>query len=261
MIIEFAKWTNSLEDYIEAELGPIPNFECEEVGSLRYKGRDFPFMVFYSERPLFLIGRKGMNDWFFNRLRGKKISTKETGLGALIFSLIHDIIHVYQIRDGDLLAQYGNWLEGLAQLYAFKICNKMYKEAKPENFNLLKKGDSKNIQEFITISLKSKEYKNSILSYLTRELTYDTKKLRNAKILEKKEFSFSNYPFEINQEIIKKVEEKLSFGRNGKVTKEEIEVDPYSIGAYQLSRLSSKNSYTLKELMDMPLPNKALENF
>lgn len=261
MIVEFAKWINSLEDYIEAELGTIPNFECEEVGSLRYKGRDFPFMVFYDKPPLFSIGREGMNDWFFNRLRSKKISTKETGLGALIFSLVHDIIHVYQIRDGDLLAQYNNWLEGLAQLYAFKICNKMYGEAKPENFNLLKKGDSKSMREFITISLESKGYKNSILSYLTRKLTYDTKKLRDAKILEEKEFSFSNYPFGINQEIIRKIEEKLSFRRNGKVTKEEIEADPYMIGAYQLSRLSSKNLYTLKELMDMPLPNKALENF
>lgn len=267
MINEVAKWKNSLEIYVEDELGKMPCFD--------YKKSSLPMGVpwrvsYKNKKPIFWVYEHQFDKWFFNYLNCEDDNSKELGLGRVIFSLVHDLIHLYQI--GHLAEKKGiikhwlyrafthiDWVEGLAQLYTFKACNRLYTEAKQEDFNLLK---NQSVEDFITRSLESKKYKKSVSSILVHFLSKDTKMLRGIKEIGENEFSFSKYPFETNKEIVIEVQEELLSNKdidNKKISPREIRRNPYTWGAYQLSKLISKRIYNLDELIQNPLTNKELK--
>lgn len=260
------KWKGNLEKYLEDELGPIPDFEYGKSLLSKFipsKWIPWPWDVSYKhKKPLLRVNKKGFGSLY----------SKEYGFGYLIFALIHDFIHIYQAPH--LVKKLGilkwtirsrthiNYMEGLAQLYSFKICDKIYKEVEPEDFCLLSR-NNKDIEEFATKILESKRYKEGLANTLAYYLSKDTKRLREINEIKEKEFSFFNYPFEINKNIIDIVDTNiLSWDKDcdkKRLTKRRLQKDPYIWGAFQISILISKGFYTMKDLIENPLSNKELE--
>ena len=262
------KWKNNIEETIISELGPIPDFN---YGSSRISSTwGTPWRVGYkNKKPVFWVYETQFDKWFFNDLNSEEHSLKEKGFGRLIFDLVHDITHLYQMepmikKDNPKTFwlfkafKHFNWVEGLAQLYTFKICNDMYKESKNENFDLLK---NQTVEEFVLSSLESKKYKRSIADSVAHFISIDTRSLRDINEIKKNEFSFSNYPFDIHKEIIEKVDEKILSKKDNKkeIKRKKVQKNPYLWGTYQLSKLISKGNYTMSELVQNPLSNKELK--
>jgi len=251
-------------------LDNIPEFEYGK--RIPYLGA--PWCVGYKKnKPIFHVNPEYFDRDFFDKLRSEDVNKKDAGLGYFMFALVHDIIHLYQTKN--LMKgkrfwlfngyKYLRWLEGLAQLHTFKICDKMQSEADKEDYSVLES----RLEEGIVDLLKSKKYKKSVAKTNAQYLAKDTIILRKIGELEKDRFSFSNYPFEISDEVKGYVDiyvndkdfihNKRQFSRIGVRLG-----NAYIWGAYQLSKVIEKGEYTFEELVeemvDSDCPSKNNEN-
>ncbi len=259
-------WSAYLLPHIEKETGILPDYDYFKPSGdsfflrvpFRYSNRDSkPGLVLYKNR---------FESWFYSHLKSKDTDSKEFGLGKLVFSLIHDLFHIPQfeplLKKKALINNYVykyfthlNWVEGLAQLYSFKIGNQLYRETRDEDFSQL---DERKVEDFITFSLKERKYKHSLAKEIARLLFRDTEQLRKKNFIDKNQVSYSNYPFEIHPDINEMVMEYLDLGYKDKHRRRGWRNKPYIVGAYLLNKLMSRDNFLLKDLMENPFSDKEL---
>lgn len=267
-------WKEHIQEYLEEELGPLPEFEYGEKSEFFNKFEDTPWRISFSNnKPLYVISATNIDKWFFEGLLSDKAHIKEYSLGNLIFTLVHDHIHLYQIN---LLMKkpsfiknwliksstHHYWIEGMAQLYTFKICNRMIGGAKVEDLNSINKD---NLEKKVLQLLEFREYKNSLAYVLASYLSKDTILLRGMGKIKEDAFSFNGYCFQFDNEVIRIAQNKefLDVYKNkiSECKKRELKrYYPYLFGAYMCAKLISNGLYTMDALISTPLSNKEIKN-
>ena len=201
-------------------------------------------------------------------MRSGDNESNEFGLGRLVYALTHDLIHPYQFRP--MMNKKGSvnnyiyrcvknfqWLEGLAQLYSFKICSRMYSEATIEDFSQLDRSSQESVEDFLTQTIKEKRYKKSLGREIVRNLVRDTKQLRKRGFITEEEFSFSPYKFELHPDLKRQVMEFISEGKK-EHRRSWLRIGHYVLGAHFLSKIVSEGICPLEELMEHPLSNREI---
>lgn len=265
-----AIWTGFIKPYIEDEIGPMPEYKFFRPFFKKKLQRitnvllmDAPFRYCKKDKPGLILYDRMFDSWFYNHLGADSLEEKEFGLGRLVFSLVHDLFHIPQFEsllrgNSDYIGKYFThlkWVEGLAQLYTFKICSRMCKDAQEENFSWF---GSPKVEDFITHALEHRKYKRSLTKEIARMLFRDTERLRERGFIDRNKISFSDYPFELDAESKKIFLDYLFLRYKDNHRRAWWRTKPYIVGAYLLSKLISNNTYSLEELLKKPLSDREL---
>lgn len=299
-----SSWLNGIELILKEEFGYVPEYN---IGTIKMNGAVLKgeSVAYYRSKPFYITGN--ILEYFNNKFKdyGPYYAT-----GNLIFNLIHEMVHIYQLeqleeflqtytpdetmKDSTMLLKQGwgrfldiytdeksigwifnhtVWSEGLAQLYAYKICNKLYREAKEENPEKIEIGKDPLLFNKI---LKEKKFRRSLRERLSQGLFEDIRTLHQIGYINEEKVEDLEFPFEIDAEIVKAVEEKLmedkkltyhdSFSsmhlfvlkklRNNLIKK--CHNPTYSWYLFHLNKARQEDSLSLEYLLRHPIPTKRL---
>lgn len=275
-------WLKSVEPIALQEFGYIPNYD---IGRYKIRGStNFrPFVSHHNNNPVLISGNIKFHFNYVDKLEEQESFYR---VGLLVFTLIHEIVHFYQYEqlekflqgyalNEDLkpeidslqkiwglldfykdekavswLIEHECWLEGMANLYAYRICNRLYQEAEeedPKEIEML----AKNPLLFNKI-VKERKFKKSLKEALSRGISTDIRILHTEKFLNEKNVKALGLPFEINPEIISAIEEKLKDSNT--IAKYSL----YSLGLFLLNKKIREEGMSLEYLLSHPLSNMDL---
>jgi len=229
-----ARGSNILRPIIESEFGPLPQFDmCRFNGDPDPKG--VPFWV-PSTRKLQIQYQRATIDALL----------KEGSFYHLWMSLTHELLHIYNTdtRNADSWTQLSHWSEGISQLAAFKLNEKLISSDQA--------GECLS-QLFGSLSPRPKLSSARLKLHITDLLAYDLAFLRRVKVVRSPGEGANALPLAVPRAAITDSRDYMPQLANG--FRHQF---PYVVGMYRCGRIVSSGRMTLRQLVFTPITNRRL---
>jgi hypothetical protein len=228
-----ARGSKILQPMIESEFGALPDF-----GMCAFKGdadrRGVPFWIPSSRKLQIKYHRQTIDDLL-----------KEGSFYYLWVSLTHELLHIYNTdtKDPDSWSQLSHWSEGVSQLAAFTLNDRLIASDKAgkclsQLFGSRQKLSSAGLKRF-TVDL----------------LAYDLAYLRRAKVVRSASAAANALPFAVPRAAINLSDEFMPQSMEGLRHHY-----PYIVGMYRCGRIVSGGRMTLRQLIFTPITNRRLRH-
>lgn len=214
-----------------------------------------PFHVKHHEgKPIFTFYRMGTRKRLIEKLAGNDYIYT---IGDWAHSLVHDLFHIYQQKaliDSQIDGLYDHWvwLEGVADLCAWKVCSDIYTNS--SSVEEIRDKSLDGLLKFVLNSLEENRLKEGL------EMRLGKAGSRYHAVLNSSIGEF--LPFELPSGINERINRLVSGGKpknKKKMEKQMKRDDPYARGFAYFGKLSKETGKDIKEFLKTPVSNKDLK--